>query len=237
MYPIKSISLSGAMILVFLAGLFGVPSTSLADTSEEQAIRHAFPQPVILIDVGHGGIDGGTSSGTLLEKDINLEIGRRLYMVLRSHGYTAILNRTGDYALSEDNRWLNSRSRHLRDLAQRKELSEQVPASVVISLHVNWGRNASRRGPLVLHQDEGQSALLAGALQHALEDAYQLNLRRLPELGHPFYLLKHTDPPAVIVETGFISNTDDRKLLGSPRGQQKIAEALYSGIVEYFTVM
>lgn len=226
-----------ALIFFLLSDLLGIPSPSLADSSEEQAIRHAFPQPVILIDVGHGGIDGGTSSGTLLEKDINLEIGRRLYMVLRSHGYTVILNRTGDYALSDDNRWLHSRSRHLRDLAQRKELSEQVPASIVISLHVNWGRNSSRRGPLVLHQDEGQSALLAGALQHALEDAYQLNMRRLPELGNPFYLLKHTDPPAVIVETGFISNAEDRSLLASPRGQQKIAEALYSGIVEYFTVM
>lgn len=226
-----------AMTFFLLTGLIGAPSPSFADSWEEQAIRHAFPQPVILIDVGHGGIDGGTSSGTLLEKDINLEIGRRLYMVLRSHGYTAILNRTGDYALSDDNRWLNSRSRHLRDLAQRKELSEQVPSSIVISLHVNWGRNSSRRGPLVLHQDEGQSALLAGALQHALEDAYQLNMRRLPELGSPFYLLKHTDPPAVIVETGFISNAEDRSLLASPRGQQKIAEALYSGIVEYFMVM
>lgn len=235
MLQIKTVN--RAMIFFLLAGLLGIPSPSFADSSEEQAIRHAFPQPVILIDVGHGGIDGGTSSGPLLEKDINLEIGRRLYMVLRSHGYIAILNRTGDYALSDDNRWLNSRSRHLRDLAQRKELSEQVPASIMISLHVNWGRNASRRGPLVLHQDEGQSALLAGALQHALEDAYQLNRRHLPELGNPFYLLKHTDPPAVIVETGFISNAEDRSLLASPRGQQKIAEALYSGIVEYFTVM
>lgn len=235
MFQIKT--MYSAMIFCLLTGLLIIPSSSLADSSDEQAIRHAFPQPVILIDVGHGGIDGGTSSGTLLEKDINLEIGRRLYMVLRSHGYTAIVNRTGDYALSDDNRWLNSRSRHLRDLAQRKELSEQVPASIVVSLHVNWARNSSRRGPLVLHQDEGQSALLAGALQHALEDAYQLNTRRLPELGSPLYLLKHTDPPAVIVETGFISNTEDRRLLASPRGQQKIAEALYSGIVEYFTVM
>lgn len=226
-----------AMIISLLTTLLSIPTQVLADSSDEQSIQYAFPHPVILIDAGHGGIDGGTSSGPLLEKDINLEIGKRLYMVLRSHGYTAILNRSGDYALSDDNRWLKSRSRHLRDLAQRKELSEQVPASIVISLHVNWGRNAARRGPLVLHQDEGQSAMLAFALQQALEDTYQLNMRRLPELGNPFYLLKHTDPPAVIVETGFISNPEDRSLLSSPRGQQRIAEALYSGIAAYFTVM
>lgn len=224
-------------ILLIAMSLIHFPGQASADNSDEKVLRHAFTQPVILIDAGHGGIDGGTSSGTLLEKDVNLEIGRRLYMVLRSHGYTAILNRTGDYALSDDNRWLNSRSRHIRDLAQRKELSEQVPSSIVVSLHVNWGRNTSRRGPLLLHQDEGRSALLAGALQHELEDVYQLQRRRLPELGRPFYLLKHMDSPAVIIETGFMSNAEDRHLLASPRGQQKIAEAIYSGIVEYFTVM
>ncbi|MEF2965413.1 N-acetylmuramoyl-L-alanine amidase [Paenibacillus sp. M1] len=199
--------------------------------------RHAFPEPVILIDAGHGGIDGGTSYGDILEKDINLAIGQRLYMVMRSHGYRVILNRTGDYALSDENRWLNNRSRHMRDLAQRKELSEQVPSSIVVSLHVNWGRNKTKRGPLVLHQDEGRSALLANSLQHSLCDLYEMPSIRIPELGKPFYLLRHIDSPAVIVETGFLSNAEDRAMLISARGQQRIAEAIYQGIAEYFTVM
>lgn len=206
-------------------------------TDEGNDLRHAFPEPVILIDAGHGGIDGGTSYEQYLEKDINLEIGRRLYVVLRSHGYRAILNRTGDYALSDDNRWLQSRSRHLRDLAQRKELSEQLPASVVVSLHVNWGRNPAKRGPLVLHQNEGRSAMLAASIQRSLERFYQLDISRTPELGKPFYLLNHVDCPAVIVEMGFLSNAEDRAMLTTRRGQQKIAEALYRGIAEYLTVM
>lgn len=208
-----------------------------AAADEGNDLRHAFPEPVILIDAGHGGIDGGTSYKQFLEKDINLEIGRRLYVVLRSHGYRAILNRTGDYALSDDNRWLQSRSRHLRDLAQRKELSEQLPASIVVSLHVNWGRNSAKRGPLVLHQNEGRSAMLAASIQRSLERFYQLDISRSPELGKPFYLLNHVDCPAVIVEMGFLSNEEDRAILTNRRGQQKIAEALYRGIAEYFTVM
>lgn len=212
-------------------------STTAKDSTDNKDLRHAFPEPVILIDVGHGGIDGGTSYGDILEKDINLAIGRRLYMVLRSHGYRVILNRTDDYALSDDNRWLRNRSRHIRDLAQRKELSEQVPASIVVSLHVNWARNKSRRGPLVLHQNEGGSALLAYSIQSSLEQLYDSTSLHFPEIGKPFYLLNHIDSPAVIVETGFLSNPEDRSLLTNTRGQQKIAEAIYSGILEYYTVL
>lgn len=232
---IKKIGILFASAVLALS-LTGDPVKAFAEDGNRD-FRHAFPEPVILIDAGHGGIDGGTSFGEVLEKDINLAISRRLYMILRSHGYRTILNRTGDYALSDDNRWLNSRSRHIRDLAQRKELSEQVPSSIVISLHVNWARNKTKRGPLVLHQDEARSALLAGSLQHALEDMYDLRRFTQPELGKPFYLLKHVDSPAVIVETGFISNAEDRAMLISTRGQQKIAEAIYAGIAEYFTVM
>ncbi|WP_068786243.1 N-acetylmuramoyl-L-alanine amidase family protein [Paenibacillus phocaensis] len=221
------------MSIALVPGI-GIPPAS-ADGGKD--LRHAFPEPVILIDAGHGGIDGGTSYEQILEKDINLEIGRRLYVVLRSHGYRAILNRTGDYALSDDNRWLQSRSRHMRDLAQRKELSEQLPASIVVSLHVNWGRNNTKRGPLVLHQNEGRSAVLAAAIQQSLERFYQQGTTRLPELGKPFYLLNHIDCPAVIVEMGFLSNAEDRAILTNRRGQQRIAEALYRGIAEYFTVM
>ncbi|MNO55978.1 Germination-specific N-acetylmuramoyl-L-alanine amidase precursor [compost metagenome] len=215
--------------------LFSTPAIA-SELPGDKDLRHAFPEPVILIDVGHGGIDGGTSYGNILEKDINLDIGRRLYLILRSHGYRAILNRTDDYALSDDNRWLKSRSRHIRDLAQRKELSEHIPASIVVSLHVNWGRNKSKRGALVLHQNEGRSALLAHSLQNALERLYDNYILKFPELGKPFYLLNHIDSPAVIVEAGFLSNPEDRAMLTNHRGQQKIAEAIYLGILEYFTV-
>lgn len=203
--------------------------------AEDNSFSHAFPQPVILIDAGHGGIDGGTSHGDILEKDINLEIGRRLYVILRSQGYRTILNRTGDYALSDDNRWLRTRSRHLRDLAQRKQLSEELPSEIVISLHVNWGKNKSKRGPIVLHQSEGRSAFLASSIQNSLNNLYSTS--SLPQIGKPFYLLNHVDCPAVIVETGFISNMDDRTLLNSKRGQQKVAEAIYGGILQYFTAI
>lgn len=195
---------------------------------------HAFAKPVILIDVGHGGVDGGTSHKGLLEKDINLAIGQKLYLILRSQGYPAVLNRDKDYALSDDNRWLHSKSRHLKDLAQRKSLTEQLPTSLVVSLHVNWAKRTEKRGPIVLYQDEGSSYLLAERIQHSLNRLFCMNKETV--YGKPFYLLNKIPHPAVIVENGFISNEQDRAMLSADRGQKNIAEAIAEGIIAHLTV-
>ncbi|QDY82054.1 N-acetylmuramoyl-L-alanine amidase [Paenibacillus polymyxa] len=195
---------------------------------------HAFAKPVVLIDVGHGGVDGGTSHKGLLEKDINLAIAQKLYLILRSQGYPAVLNRDKDYALSDDNRWLKSKSRHLKDLAQRKSLTEQLPTALVVSLHVNWAKQSKKRGPIVLYQDEGSSYLLAERIQHSLNRLFCMN--RGTMYGKPFYLLNKIEHPAVIVETGFISNEQDRTMLSGDPGQKNIAEAIAEGIIAHLTV-
>ncbi|WP_168120633.1 N-acetylmuramoyl-L-alanine amidase [Paenibacillus sp. HB172176] len=189
------------------------------------------PHTAIIIDVGHGGIDGGASSGDTLEKDINLAIAKKVYMLLRSQGIVAIMNRTNDYALSDDNRWHQSASRHRRDLSQRRQLTEEIGNELLISLHVNWTRNSAKHGPVVLHQQSGESALLAFCLQDALNR--QQHTRFFPREGKPFYLLRRVDQPSVIVEMGFISNEKDRNMLTDPRSQQDVAEAIVSGIWQY----
>ena len=197
--------------------------------------HHPFPHDVILIDVGHGGIDGGTSYGDILEKDINLAISRRLFMLLRSEGYHAVLNRDRDYALSDDNRWHANRSRHQKDLAQRKQLSSEIPTKMVVSVHVNWGKGKSKRGGIVLHQAEGRSSMLAESIQRQLNKLYSINHRT--SVGKPFYLLKRIEVPAVIVETGFISNSEDREKLCSRNGQMEIARAIADGVADYLTAL
>ncbi|MCJ8010408.1 N-acetylmuramoyl-L-alanine amidase [Paenibacillus sp. KQZ6P-2] len=223
------------LIAASLALSFPVQVMSQTGPAKEVKEHPAFPTDVIIVDAGHGGIDGGTSFQDILEKDINLAISQKLFMLLRSKGYHAVLNRTGDYALSDDNHWLNSRSRHQRDLAQRKELSQQIPTLIVVSLHVNWGRNTAKRGGLVLFQDEGRSVLLASAIQQQLDLLY--GTRGSIKHGRPFYLLNQVADPAVIVETGFLSNAEDRAMLTDRRGQLKIAQAIANGINYYLTVI
>ncbi|MDQ8736774.1 N-acetylmuramoyl-L-alanine amidase [Paenibacillus sp. LHD-38] len=191
----------------------------------------ALPSTAIIIDAGHGGIDGGASAADILEKDINLAVARKLYFILRSQNIPAVLNRTGDYALSDDNRWHVTRSRHRKDLSQRRQLTEEIDNELLISLHVNWSKKSSEKGPLVLHQNSGESSLLAFCIQDALNR--QQNTAFLPREGKPFYLLKRVQNPAVIVEMGFISSENDRNMLTDPKRQQEVAEAIASGIRQY----
>lgn len=210
------------------------PNNSISENPEAPNSYHAFTKSVVLIDVGHGGVDGGTSYQGLLEKDINLAIAQKLYLILRSKGYAAVMNRDRDYALSDDNRWLRSSSRHRRDLAQRKSLTEQLPTEVVVSLHANWSKHSDRRGPVVLYQQEGESYLLAESVQQTLNQLYGTS--RETVYGKPFYLLNQIKQPAVIIETGFLSNAQDRAMLSSDRSQKQIADAIAQGVIAHLSV-
>lgn len=196
--------------------------------------HHALPEADLLIDVGHGGIDGGAHYGDMLEKDINMEVARRLYLILKSYGIHAVMNRTGDYALSDDNRWHISRSRHRKDLSQRMKLSEEIQVKLLVSIHVNWSGSAQAHGPLVLHQQDGRSVLLAGFIQDALNRQQQLS--RQPRHGKPYYLLRRVQLPAVIVETGFLSSPKDREMYKNPRELTRIALAIAAGLRQYMLV-
>ncbi|WP_440118692.1 N-acetylmuramoyl-L-alanine amidase family protein [Paenibacillus sp. QZ-Y1] len=224
-----------------LSSNHSAPSTNspsmlpVTDGDAYRSTHHAFAAPVILLDVGHGGIDGGTSAHGVLEKDVNLAISQKVYLLLRSKGYAVIINRLGDYALSDDNRWLNSRSRHVRDLAQRKSLSEEVSTDIVVSIHGNWSPKSSTRGPVVLHQKEGRSYLLAQSIQDSLNDLY--GIQREIVWGKPFYLLNYVKQPAVIVETGFLSNATDRARMSNPAEQKRIAQSIASGIIYYLSAV
>jgi N-acetylmuramoyl-L-alanine amidase len=215
--------------LTVLFSFFVLPFASM------QSVAAVPLNPIqVLIDVGHGGVDSGTSYGDLYEKDMNLLVGKRLYELLTKKGYHAILNRDRDVALSDDNRWLNTRSRHIRDLAQRKHLAKEVSPQMMISLHVNWSSDERQRGPLVIYQSNNQSYLLADIMQHALDQVF--GSRKEPVKGGKYYLLKHSYCPSVIVEMGFISNARDRAYLTTSDKQQQIAQAMADAVDEYLLV-
>ncbi|QHW35337.1 N-acetylmuramoyl-L-alanine amidase [Paenibacillus rhizovicinus] len=204
---------------------------SLLDSQLPTNYSRALPSAQVLIDVGHGGIDGGAHYEEILEKDINLAVAKKLYLLLQSNGVRAILNRNGDYALSDDNRWNPSSSRHRRDLSQRSQLTKEIETQILVSIHVNWAPDRTEYGPLVLHQNEGQSALLAFCIQDTLNR--RQNTHGLPRVGKPFYLLNVVKQPAVIVEMGFISHEGDRRMLLNPAKQTEIASAIASGVRNY----
>lgn len=223
------------MALVFIALCFASLNSSSSALARPLPVgtdqNWALPSTIVIIDAGHGGVDIGASAAEIVEKDINLAIARKLYFTLRRQNIPTVLNRTGDYALSDDNRWHLSRSRHRKDLSQRRQLTEEIESELLISLHVNWSNISSKHGPLVLHQNNGESSLLAFCIQDALNR--QQNTAYLHREGKPYYLLNHVQQPAVIVEMGYISSESDRRMLTDPHQQQEIAAAIASGIRQY----
>jgi len=193
-----------------------------------------YPPVDILIDAGHGGVDSGTSYGEIEEKEINLSVGKRLYEQLSQSGYHVVLNRFGDYALSDDNHWLLDPSRHRRDLAQREHLANALSPKILISLHVNWSNKPLEHGPQVFFQKNHRSLVLANFIQQALNELYNTSFP--PLRGENFYMLNHTKGPAVLVEMGFLSNPKDRKHLTDPKHQEQIASAIKQAIDNYFMV-
>jgi N-acetylmuramoyl-L-alanine amidase len=123
---------------------------------------------VVVIDAGHGGIDGGTNRGALLEKDITLKTAQKLKAVLEREGCSVIMTRNADVSLDGLNR--SSSSRHKRDLNARVGISNGSGADLFISIHVNSlaGDSSEKR----LHRLYGsrfpQSEILAHEIQNAL---------------------------------------------------------------------
>jgi len=220
--------------LVVLLFLFSSGNTAIFAYEDEQQLKEWLPKPLVIIDAGHGGIDGGAEDGGIFEKDINLKVSQKLYLLLESQNISAVLNRTGDYALSDENRWHNVKSRHLRDLSQRSALSKQLDHAIFISIHCNASTTSRARGPVVIHQKAGESYLLASLLQHRLNDVFKTKKRAVGATS--FYLLKYVNKPAVIVELGFISNANDRQMLTDQMKQTEIAQALSTAISHYFII-
>ncbi|WP_176560386.1 N-acetylmuramoyl-L-alanine amidase family protein [Brevibacillus dissolubilis] len=196
----------------------------------------ARPSFDVIIDVGHGGVDGGAVEANVYEKHINLAVAKLLYDEMDKAGYQVILNRADDHALSEDNRWLRTNSRHIKDLAQRKHLAIELAPKVMISLHANVASNSSARGPNVLYQRNNQSLMLADIIQHSLNRLYGIKHRE-PVKGRPYYLLNQSVCPTVIVEMGYLTNPGDRQALITPEHQVKLAKSIRDAVDEYFLLV
>ncbi|MDD4568867.1 MAG: N-acetylmuramoyl-L-alanine amidase [Tepidanaerobacteraceae bacterium] len=194
---------------------------------------------VIVIDPGHGGIDGGANYKNVLEKNINLEVSLKLKRILEKEGANVIMTRSKDIALDHLNK--KDEYRHKRDLISRVDIINKTASDIFISIHVNAEKSSSKTaGPMVLYfLNSIESRKLANSIQKRLESAYAQTDRsvstRKPVGNVSLYLLRKTKVPGVIVELGFITNPKDREMLIKQDFQNRISTAIVSAIKEYFS--
>lgn len=193
---------------------------------------------VIVVDPGHGGIDGGTNDGDgLLEKDVNLDVSLKLRKELDREGFNVVMTREKDESL--ENYSNIKASRYKRDLNARKTIVDENKPKAFISVHVNSSKRSSARGVQVYYfptSDESKK-LAQNICESVNEIVYEdylkdSNLKAQP-MPENFFILRETEAPGVLVEIGFITNPEDKELLKNNKYKKKIAAAITEGIKGY----
>ncbi len=190
---------------------------------------------IILIDPGHGGIDGGAKSKRgCQEKHINLSISLKLRDKLKNMGYEVVMTRDSDkglYGLTG-----SIRNKKNEDLNNRCKMKRDSSCDVFISIHQNFFEQSYYYGAQVWYSKNEDSEKLAHIIQENFKiDLDKKNNRVEKPAGNAYKVLRcHSDIPSVIVECGFLTNPQEEEKLKSEEYQNKIADSLAKSVKEYF---
>ncbi len=218
------------MVAIILCGV-------LHKTEEEQFQKVAsvpISNKVIVLDAGHGGFDAGATANGVVEKDVNLQVALCLKEYFEQGGAVVLLTRNEDESTAEEGK--SGISAKKSDLLARKQLADSSEADVFISIHMNQFPQSKYHGAQVFYSDSQEEGKKLGEeIQQGLKDVLQdQNTRVAKKIDGGVFLLKNTTIPSVIVECGFLSNSQEANLLQNANYQQKLAWGIYIGVVRYF---
>lgn len=223
----------GAVLLLFScnSGSENVPPSP----ETEQRSKYE-DMPIVIIDAGHGGEDGGAVGidGTL-EKDLNLSIALELYEMLYAEGINARLTRTEDILLYDRNSDYQGHKK-AQDAAARLKVAEEYDNAIFISIHMNSFPQEKYKGLQVYYSvNSPMSATLAQTVQELVVTNLQAdNTRKIKPSESGIYLLEKVQHPAVLIECGFISNREECSNLNSPSYRSRLCLVLFTAICRYF---
>lgn len=215
-----------SLAVFFICTRFSVSEPHLGQVSAESF-------PAVVIDAGHGGRDGGAvgEDGTL-EKDLNLQIARVLSELLKASGYNVVMTRSEDIMLSTED---NAGSAKLRDLKKRLMIASSYPEAVTVSIHCNKFPSEDCRGLQVYYSDNETARALALSIQESTVSLLQPENHRKAKLADSsIYILDRAKTPSVLIECGFLSNTEERERLKDAEHQRALALAILVGITEVY---
>ncbi len=222
-FLLSALSLLLALLLTLLAALFLPAWVRPAPSTPTSAAEH----PVIILDAGHGGRDGGAAAkdGTP-EKDLNLDLTNRLAAYFRAAGYTVLLTREGDYSLGDN---APTGKKKQTDLASRLALMGTRENAVFISIHMNTYPSEGCKGTQVWYAaDFPQAKALASSVQETVRQALQpQNDRKIKAATSAIYLLHRATCPAILIECGFLTNSAESALLCTPDYRAALALVIF----------
>ena len=197
---------------------------TLANVQEEKG-------RLVVIDAGHGGMDSGKIGvNQVLEKDINLQIAKRVKTLLEQNDVTVVMVREDDQGLYDE----SASNKKVQDMKRRMEVIEKSDAVLAVSIHQNSYQEEYVCGPQVFYyttSEEGKTA--AFLMQAQLAEGLEQEKKREAKANNSYYLLKKSTIPTIIVECGFLSNYAEAERLKTEAYQEQVAFQITMGILKY----
>lgn len=189
--------------------------------------------PVIVLDAGHGGEDGGAvSPNGVKESGINLSITQRLADLLRFCGEHVVMVRSDDCSLSDSGATVHDRK--ASDLQNRVKIVNAQPQAVLLSIHQNsLPTSPVTHGAQAFWNEQAGANVLAERIQVYFNECINDRQKVAKKISSQIYLMKHAQAPAVLLECGFLSNAADTQKLQQQDHQTLIATAIAAG---YFSI-
>ncbi len=231
-------ALSVAMIITLVLVVSIVLSQHLPDNkpTEGDFITNS-NLPTIIIDPGHGGIDGGcVSENGAPEKNINLTIALELRDILTSLGYDVVLTRDTDVSI-HDKGITGIANQKKSDMENRLEIINSYENAVAISIHQNQFTDSAYSGAQMFYSDSND---MSGELAACVQNSFVRNLqpdnnREIKEIGNDLYLLYYSECPMIMAECGFLSNPDESAKLQSEDYQKQVAFTIATGLIDFIS--
>lgn len=223
-YAFVMIILCTAIILLCHGGSWVVSVFSLHTIREHQY--------KIIVDPGHGGMDGGATSCTgKLESSFNLEIAMRLRDLCHLLGYQTRMTRTTDTSIHTQGQTIAAQK--LSDLKERVRIANEMPNSVLISIHQNIFSDSKYSGAQVFYGTADGSKLLAESLQSAFVTSLNPGSKRMAKEADGIYLMEQIQVPGILVECGFLSNPTEEAKLRTAEYQKKLCCVIVASVADF----
>lgn len=231
MFVLKRRNIVIVAVLLVTVITFVVCFSALSKTAVGEASKNGIK---IVLDAGHGGVDAGVSgvNSKVKESELNLMITKRLASYLSDAGMSVVLTRSSQAGLYG----VATKNLKKRDMEKRKSIIEKAKPNLVVSIHLNEFSVSSRRGAQVFYKKgDEKGKLLAKEIQGAF-NGMEESIRHFSALTGDYYILNCSSYPSVIAECGFLSNPEEEAMLLTEEYRDKIAYAIFKGIVSYLSV-
>lgn len=226
-----------AWILLCILTTACVFACSYLGSKAATAIAQQIPplrEHCIIIDAGHGGEDGGATSCTgILESTLNLQISERLNDLLHLLGYDTKMTRTTDISIYTKGETLSQKK--MSDLKERVQIANNTDNAILLSIHQNLFPDSQYSGGQVFYAKTEGSAVLAKLTQDAFVTNLNPGSRRQCKKSNGIYLMEHIKCPGILIECGFLSNSQEEALLRTPEYQKKICCVIATALDAYLS--